>query len=447
MNFPNISERGCTDSGITCQSATLILKPGAVMMCDGSQVQFRAFVRTEFGEIPVFNNLVFSSDNLALATVDANTGLATLGGEGAATISVSWQNLRAWSKVTITAASETCSDVKVAYAIVMDNSASMSEAFNDYHGSKLDAAKTIADGLIDGMDTTKDVEGLMSFATAPHDVVVLGDKILESSDVESVSQTQSQTIFSDALEQSIFDVGGQGADQQVIILITDGESCPVLSDSEQKKVLASAAVFKGKGGVIIVVGLRAWGEGFDFLQQLATPGFFKNVFGEGDLTDNNVISDLQNLLVYFCGSTVNYLYLYAEPDMPISAQTPDPKPNFHRIEFPEVWPEYTSVKTFLGDGSNVPTTATAASDVSQADADTRAMAIAARLYNNAYVPTSGQVEGGAGQAGGVTDGVGLGSPEGVVTAPPGTPYLDLNTNNLWIKRSGTGNTGWVQITG
>ena len=41
--------------------------------------------------------------------------------------------------------------------------------------------------------------------------------------------------------------------------------------------------------------------------------------------------------------------------------------------------------------------------------------------------------------------VGVGSPEGVVTRGPGTPYMDTATNSLWIKRTGTGNTGWLQL--
>ena len=45
---------------------------------------------------------------------------------------------------------------------------------------------------------------------------------------------------------------------------------------------------------------------------------------------------------------------------------------------------------------------------------------------------------------------GLGSPEGVVTAPVGTIYSDsvFNQNaGLWYKRSGSGNTGWIILYG
>ena len=51
--------------------------------------------------------------------------------------------------------------------------------------------------------------------------------------------------------------------------------------------------------------------------------------------------------------------------------------------------------------------------------------------------------GGTGGAGSV----GVGSPEGVVTATPGTIYFDSAGDGLWVKESGNGNTGWVQLVG
>jgi hypothetical protein len=47
---------------------------------------------------------------------------------------------------------------------------------------------------------------------------------------------------------------------------------------------------------------------------------------------------------------------------------------------------------------------------------------------------------------GVTWGVGRNSPEGVLTAPPGSLYTNTNGGagtTLYVKQSGTGNTGWV----
>jgi hypothetical protein len=51
-------------------------------------------------------------------------------------------------------------------------------------------------------------------------------------------------------------------------------------------------------------------------------------------------------------------------------------------------------------------------------------------------------------AGGGTGGagvVGVGSPEGVVTAPVGTAYFNSSTDSFWYKKTGAGSSGWVQI--
>ncbi|HEX2878862.1 MAG TPA: hypothetical protein VHO25_04930, partial [Polyangiaceae bacterium] len=59
-----------------------------------------------------------------------------------------------------------------------------------------------------------------------------------------------------------------------------------------------------------------------------------------------------------------------------------------------------------------------------------------------------EFEGSGGGGGGATaPGSGSGSPEGVETAPPGTPYWDA-TNKIWyVKDTGTGNTGWASQVG
>jgi len=51
--------------------------------------------------------------------------------------------------------------------------------------------------------------------------------------------------------------------------------------------------------------------------------------------------------------------------------------------------------------------------------------------------------GGGGSGGGGKSGTG--SPEGVVTAAPGTTYLDASTGAFWAKKTGTGNTGWIEL--
>jgi hypothetical protein len=40
---------------------------------------------------------------------------------------------------------------------------------------------------------------------------------------------------------------------------------------------------------------------------------------------------------------------------------------------------------------------------------------------------------------------GSGTPEGTVTATPGRTYADTTAGNLWVKNTGTGNTGWQSL--
>ncbi len=42
---------------------------------------------------------------------------------------------------------------------------------------------------------------------------------------------------------------------------------------------------------------------------------------------------------------------------------------------------------------------------------------------------------------------GVGSPEGVVTAKPGTTYYDTLSGGFWVKETGYATTGWVQLIG
>lgn len=40
---------------------------------------------------------------------------------------------------------------------------------------------------------------------------------------------------------------------------------------------------------------------------------------------------------------------------------------------------------------------------------------------------------------------GSGSPEGAQTANPGTTYLNTDDDSFWVKKTGTGNTGWIEL--
>lgn len=53
--------------------------------------------------------------------------------------------------------------------------------------------------------------------------------------------------------------------------------------------------------------------------------------------------------------------------------------------------------------------------------------------------------GATGPAGPASALIGAGSPEGVETADPGYTYYNTTDGSYWVKETGTGNTGWVQL--
>jgi len=63
-----------------------------------------------------------------------------------------------------------------------------------------------------------------------------------------------------------------------------------------------------------------------------------------------------------------------------------------------------------------------------------------QLLKTGYPP----FEGGIGGGGSSDVLLGSGSPEGVITANPGTVYWDFG-HSLWLKQSSTGATGWIQL--
>ncbi len=75
------------------------------------------------------------------------------------------------------------------------------------------------------------------------------------------------------------------------------------------------------------------------------------------------------------------------------------------------------------------------SGIGKVDSELMLLVIIAQLTCE-LAAASGGGTGGAGS-------VGSGSPEGVVTATEGTVYYDLVQPALWIKTSGSGNTGWT----
>ena len=57
----------------------------------------------------------------------------------------------------------------------------------------------------------------------------------------------------------------------------------------------------------------------------------------------------------------------------------------------------------------------------------------------------GALNSGSGGAGGSGTFAGAGSPEGSLTASPGATYYDTTGDDFYVKKTGTGDTGWQLV--
>lgn len=86
---------------------------------------------------------------------------------------------------------------------------------------------------------------------------------------QTVLKTDLMTVFDDV----VADLLTYEADKRILLIISDGEHT---IDGNRQAVLDAASQFKQGGGVIIVVGVRASGQGYDLLERIATGGYFIN---------------------------------------------------------------------------------------------------------------------------------------------------------------------------
>jgi subtilisin-like proprotein convertase family protein len=96
-----------------------------------------------------------------------------------------------------------------------------------------------------------------------------------ATEINGITQTQDMTDLGAILLAAVNDMIAAAADEKVIVLISDGEQTVT---TDVQPILDTATLFKAAGGIIICIGLRASGTGYDLLSRIATGGFFLNAF-------------------------------------------------------------------------------------------------------------------------------------------------------------------------
>lgn len=378
ISIPHIHEEKCFDVSVECKKkARLIIKPGSVAVCTGT-LTFAAYLASDAGELLLTSGVTFASSDTQVMTINASTGVAVFETVGNARVVAAWQDLEAFALVNVLGESG-CGDFVTAYEVVLDNSMSMRGKFNEAYGTKFDAAKAVANGFCIQINTAKDIAGLVSFSTTALDIILPASPAITPQIVSKIQQSDSYTILKSGLDDAIYQLSQVASNTRVILIISDGESHPKLADNDRLRLVDTAKTFKESGGIIMVCGIRACGDGFALLNEIATKGFFINIFGEGAHVADTAIATLGSMMSYFCSAVLSYIYvyLYQPPtvSLPIGAQFPDPNPDPFDFEQPRVQPRYRSTKSYTAtNGSeSVIKSCTAFSQVSQGDADARAL--------------------------------------------------------------------------
>ena len=202
--------------------------------------------------------------------------------------------------------------------------------------SKLDAAKAVAKVFTNQILIAKDSIGLARFNTNFHEVLDLGSVLPDDGYYAQIKFTQAATSILAGLHGAIHTLAQSSASQRVIVLFSDGDNRPRISDEDRDWIVELAGAFKNAGGIVIVVGVRAFGSGFDLLQKIASAGFFLNIYGEVADPVNDAATILSELTAYFCAdatpatdlSDLYYAELYdpSATTLPLGAQLPDPLP-------------------------------------------------------------------------------------------------------------------------
>lgn len=256
----------------------------------GQVKSYTVILRANGKEITLTAGLTFSSSNPDVVLINED-GDATGVGPGSVTISVTWQDLSAHGQIDVVGS---CADTHQNFAVLIDNSTSMGQAFSASYSTKLAFSKSIASDFADTVNYSKDKISVWKFGDAPALLSDFGiDATAARAAITSIAGGTEKTNLADALGTLIgaFPSGST----RVIILFSDGE----YTGDDPGPIAQS---FKDTGGVLVIVAVRAWGTAFQKLAEMASAGFLLSAYGA---TEAGILDTLSGLKGYLCSSECN----------------------------------------------------------------------------------------------------------------------------------------------
>lgn len=353
MNLPNITEDTCPDpnAAATCTDprcsdpvfaaanpdlcsslgGTLSLHPDFVTACAPEDIQFALFLDSESGEQELTAGVTFSSSNPTALLIDPQSGQATALAQGIVTVTATWNGQTAFAQVNILGTGDCCASVQVQTVLLLDNSESMGLPYGSGYSSKLDAGKAVVAPFIQSL-LSKDEDAIAWFNGGQGTQVDLTNVVSDLiAGVAAVAQTDQTTDIPGAFEYGKSLVPAAPNTLPVLLIVSDGQNVPALTTQARTDLLNAAHLFKTSGGMILCVGIKAYGDGYTLLRALANGGFFWNVFGDSSAVDN-AATTLECSLGYFCagshppGGAGYNCAGYTCCDQPNGPQAPDPEP-------------------------------------------------------------------------------------------------------------------------
>lgn len=310
VNKPPGPDSRCDDEAFSLanpdicpQEQVFIIKPGVALICELASVKLRAFTVANGIETDVTADAIFTTSDDSIVLVSAMSGDATGVSHGDATITATYVTPEgviqtAQAQLTVLAGQHCCDDVTVAIMVLVDQTKSMSQSFGTGYSTKLVYAKAAATALINSVNENKDYVGLEKFTKTSNTLLSTPtqSKAAAAALVPSIIQTQIDTSFYDAMVTGMAALDLVNADRKLLVIISDGEDTTDTYATYNPLVLAND--FRAAGGIILCLGVRAHGPGYNFLSAIATGGFFINAYQD---TAAASLSYLNNLKSYICG--------------------------------------------------------------------------------------------------------------------------------------------------
>lgn len=270
-DHPNCSDPdfAAANPGLCLNSPRLILKPEYAVVQVLQDVRYHTFLWANGVETELLTDVIYTVDSTAIALIGVSSGNATGVSVGITTVNAAWGGMTAIAQIEVIA---DCATRVNHFLFLHDVSYSMTGEFNGTYATLMDFSKFVGTHFANHTDWTKDEAAVMEFdVTGRADQAFTQDLPSVTDAIAALAAGTATTYLKVALENAAqyFDDQAIDTSGRVILLFSDG-------NNKGGDPIPVADALRAAGCIILVVGLRATGDGFRLLDRIASGGFFIN---------------------------------------------------------------------------------------------------------------------------------------------------------------------------